>query len=176
MQHQWPIGSFNPSPTLPRTLEATHQGGQALNRESDLTKPINHVVSSPTDDQVCPTMVSTLAGTGAQETKDHLHHGTGTKATSGHPATALPLADPHTGTMVVARDLPQADPTLEGTFPMEVDMEDTEDLAAAAVEAVVAVAAAEAVVDHRVAIPSDEHGQSSPTCQPSRPTRTPQTS
>ena len=115
-------------------------------------------------------MVSTLAGTGAQETKDHLHHGTGTKAASGHPTTALLLADPHIGTMVVARDLPQADPTLEGTFPMEVDMEDMEDTED------LAVAAAEAVVDHRVAIPSDEHGQSSPTCQPSRLTRTPQTS
>ena len=118
-------------------------------------------------------MVSTLAGTGAQETKDHLHPGTGTKATRAHPTTALLLADPHIGTMVVAPDLPQAAHPLEDTSPMEVDMEDTEDLAAAAVEA---MAAAEAVVDHRVAIPSDEHGQSSPTCQPSRPTRTPRTS
>ena len=104
-------------------------------------------------------MVSTLAGTG-------------TKAIKAHPTTALLLEDPHIGTTVVARDLPQAAHPLEDTSPMEVDMEDTEDLAAAAVEAVAAAAVVEEVVDHRVAIPSDERGQSSPTCQPSRPTRT----
>ena len=121
-------------------------------------------------------MVSTLAGTGAQETKDHLHPGTGTKATKAHPTTALLLADPHIGTMVVARDLPQAAHPLEDTSPMEVDTEDTEGLAAVAVEVVAAAAVVEEAVDHRVAIPSDERGQSSPTCQPSRPTRTPRTS
>ena len=121
-------------------------------------------------------VVSTLAGTGVQETKDHLHPGTGTKATKALPTTALLLADPHIGTMVVALDLPQAAHPLEDTSPMEVDKEDTEVLAVAAVEVVEATAVVAVAADHREAIPSDEHGQSSQTCQPSRPTRTPRTS
>ena len=70
-------------------------------------------------------MVSTRAGTGAQETKAHLHPGTGTKATRDHPTTALLLVDPHIGTMAVALDLPLAVRPLEGTSPMEEDMGDT---------------------------------------------------
>ena len=151
-------------------------GGQVLNKGSNPTKLTNHVASSPTDNQVCPMLVSTLAGTGVQETKDHHRPGTGTKATKTHPTTAPLLADPHIGTMVVALDLPQAAHPLEGTSPMEVDMEDTEVLAVAAVEVVEAAAVVAEAADHKEAIPSDEHGQSSPTCQPSRPTRTPQTS
>ena len=121
-------------------------------------------------------MVSTPAGTGAPETKDHPHPGAGTKATKAHPTTALLLEDLRIGTMVVARDLPQAAHPLEDTSPTEEDMEGTEDLAEAVVEAVAAAAVVEEVVGHRVAIPSDERGQSSLTCQPSRPTRTQRTS